>query len=175
MVIKLHRKHHEHAHSPNIEIRAAHTLLPSIDFFTCTPKINKVFVLRAIATNVRFLLLLFADNRAKNYPFIATPLATLGFVLAYLAWVVVIGPWYMRDKKPYNLRSTLIYYNAFQVLLSAYMFYEVRDSYLSRHCSHANGFLDFFFACSILWLDGSKDIALHAKLLITPIITCRKG
>ncbi|KAG5673651.1 hypothetical protein PVAND_003679 [Polypedilum vanderplanki] len=64
------------------------------------------------------------DSRAKNYPFITTPLATIGFVLIYLTWVCVIGPFYMRDKKPYNLRSTLIYYNAFQVFLSAYMFYE---------------------------------------------------
>lgn len=54
-----------------------------------------------------------------------TPLPTVALVVAYLAWVLVIGPLYMRDRKPLQLRNTLIYYNAFQVLISAYMFYEV--------------------------------------------------
>lgn len=60
-----------------------------------------------------------------------TPIPTAAFILCYLAWVVVIGPLYMRDRKPFNLKNTLIYYNAFQVLLSAYMFYEV-----TRHSSY---------------------------------------
>lgn len=55
-----------------------------------------------------------------------TPIPTIGMVIAYLAWVLVLGPIYMRDKKPINLRNALIFYNAGQVLLSAYMFYEVR-------------------------------------------------
>jgi elongation of very long chain fatty acids protein 7 len=54
-----------------------------------------------------------------------TPLPTIGMVITYLAWVMVIGPIYMRDRKPMNLKNTLIYYNAGQVLLSSYMFYEV--------------------------------------------------
>lgn len=54
-----------------------------------------------------------------------TPIPTAAFIIAYLSWVVVIGPFYMRDRKPFGLRNTLIYYNAFQVMLSAYMFYEV--------------------------------------------------
>lgn len=53
------------------------------------------------------------------------PLPTLGMVITYLAWVLVIGPIYMRDRKPTNLKNTLIAYNAGQVLLSGYMFYEV--------------------------------------------------
>lgn len=60
-----------------------------------------------------------------------TPIPTAAFILCYLAWVVVIGPLYMRDRKPFNLKNTLIYYNAFQVLLSAYMFYEVTRDFLS--------------------------------------------
>lgn len=57
------------------------------------------------------------------------PLPTFGMVIAYLAWVLVIGPIYMRDRKPMQLRNTLILYNAGQVLLSAYMFYEVSSSF----------------------------------------------
>lgn len=54
------------------------------------------------------------------------PIPTIALVLAYLAYVLVIGPLYMRDRKPFQLKNTLIYYNAFQVILSGYMFYEVR-------------------------------------------------
>lgn len=65
-----------------------------------------------------------ADPRVKMLPFMDNPLPTFGMCLTYLAWVLVIGPIYMRDRKPMNLRNTLIAYNAGQVLLSAYMFYE---------------------------------------------------
>ena len=71
------------------------------------------------------LFCLFVDPRAKAYPLMETPLPTLTMVGIYLAWVIVIGPMYMENRKPMNLRKTLIYYNGFQVLLSAYMFYEV--------------------------------------------------
>lgn len=65
------------------------------------------------------------DPRAKNLPFMDNPLPTIGMIYAYLAWVLVVGPTYMRDRKPMQLTNTLFYYNLFQVALSAYMFYEV--------------------------------------------------
>lgn len=66
------------------------------------------------------------DRRVKQLPLMDTPIPTAAFIIAYLSWVVVLGPLFMRDRKPFGLKNTLIYYNAFQVLLSAYMFYEVR-------------------------------------------------
>jgi elongation of very long chain fatty acids protein 7 len=60
-----------------------------------------------------------------------TPIPTAAFIIVYLAWVCVIGPLFMRDRKPFGLKNTLIYYNAFQVLLSAYMFYEVISDVLN--------------------------------------------
>lgn len=71
------------------------------------------------------LLSAFADPRVKDLPFMNNPLPTLMLVAAYLSWVLVIGPLYMRDRKPMNINRTIIVYNAFQVSLSAYMFYEV--------------------------------------------------
>lgn len=53
------------------------------------------------------------------------PLPTLGMVATYLTWVLIIGPIYMRDRKPMDIKNIIIFYNAFQVLLSAYMFFEV--------------------------------------------------
>ncbi|XP_050091018.1 elongation of very long chain fatty acids protein 7-like isoform X2 [Anopheles aquasalis] len=67
---------------------------------------------------------LIADPRAKQLPFMDNPLPTLGMIMIYLFWVLLIGPMYMRDRKPMDLRRVIIFYNLFQVLLSGYMFYE---------------------------------------------------
>ncbi|XP_049543339.1 elongation of very long chain fatty acids protein 7 [Anopheles darlingi] len=67
---------------------------------------------------------LIADPRAKQLPFMDNPLPTLGMIMIYLFWVLLIGPMYMRDRKPMDLRRGIIFYNLFQVLLSGYMFYE---------------------------------------------------
>lgn len=67
---------------------------------------------------------LIADPRAKELPLMADPLPTLGLITCYLLWVLLIGPMYMRDRKPMDLRRVIIFYNLFQVLLSGYMFYE---------------------------------------------------
>uniref|UniRef100_A0A336LM25 Elongation of very long chain fatty acids protein n=1 Tax=Culicoides sonorensis TaxID=179676 RepID=A0A336LM25_CULSO len=64
------------------------------------------------------------DPRSKGLPMMDNPIPTISLVLAYLAWVLVLGPMYMRDRKPVNLKNTLIAYNAGQVLLSGYMFNE---------------------------------------------------
>lgn len=73
----------------------------------------------------QYISIVLSDPRAKSFPFMETPLPTIGMIATYLAWVLIIGPIYMRDRKPMDLKNTLIYYNAFQVLLSGYMFYEV--------------------------------------------------
>lgn len=57
------------------------------------------------------------------------PMFTFGLVAVYLSWVLVLGPLFMRDRKPFQLRRTLVIYNAFQVLLSGYMFYEVSPDF----------------------------------------------
>lgn len=65
------------------------------------------------------------DPRAKSLPFMDNPLPTLGMMISYLLFVLWLGPLYMRDRKPMDLRRVIIFYNMFQVLLSGYMFYEV--------------------------------------------------
>lgn len=83
------------------------------------------------------------------------PLPTLGMVATYLAWVLVIGPIYMRDRKPMNLKTTLIVYNACQVLLSAYMFYEVSQGHQSMKLAIQRIICSFIFSTS--WPDGGHS------------------
>ncbi|KAI8428750.1 hypothetical protein MSG28_007435 [Choristoneura fumiferana] len=65
-----------------------------------------------------------SDPRVQGWFLFDTPLPTLAMVIAYLAFVMVIGPLWMENKKPFQIKNTLVAYNAFQVLLSSYMFYE---------------------------------------------------
>ncbi|PRD24594.1 UNVERIFIED_CONTAM: hypothetical protein NCL1_43297 [Trichonephila clavipes] len=46
-------------------------------------------------------------------------------IIVYLAFVLWIGPAYMKSRKAYTLRKTLIFYNFLQAFLSGYVCYEV--------------------------------------------------
>ncbi|XP_053674532.1 elongation of very long chain fatty acids protein 7-like [Anopheles nili] len=94
-------------------------VLLTMDDYMREPSISSL-----IAHWFRSIVDLIADPRAKHLPFMDNPLPTLGMIIIYLLWVLLIGPMYMRDRKPMDLRRVIIFYNLFQVLLSGYMFYE---------------------------------------------------
>uniref|UniRef100_A0A182P0P5 Elongation of very long chain fatty acids protein n=1 Tax=Anopheles epiroticus TaxID=199890 RepID=A0A182P0P5_9DIPT len=115
---------------------AAHVIASSAELYTPVEMIKSEVLLTMddytrgasisalIAHWWRALVELIADPRAKHLPFMDNPLPTLGMIICYLLWVLLIGPMYMRDRKPMDLRRVIIFYNLFQVLLSGYMFYE---------------------------------------------------
>ena len=51
---------------------------------------------------------------------------TLIMCTAYVFIVTVLGPRFMRNRKPFNISTFLVYYNLLQVILSAYIFITVR-------------------------------------------------
>lgn len=55
----------------------------------------------------------------------ATPIPVTMFFLAYIA-IVLIGPRFMANRKPFNIKTLLFPYNVALVILSVYMFTEVR-------------------------------------------------
>lgn len=55
----------------------------------------------------------------------ATPIPVSMFFLAYIA-IVLIGPRLMANRKPFNIKTLLFPYNVALVILSVYMFTEVR-------------------------------------------------
>lgn len=73
------------------------------------------------------LLTFLSDPRVQGWFLFDTPIATFAMVVAYLAFVLVIGPLWMANRKPFRIKNVLVGYNAAQVLLSLYMFYEVSD------------------------------------------------
>lgn len=66
-----------------------------------------------------------SDKRVENWLLMATPIPVTMFFLAYIA-IVLIGPRFMANRKPFNIKTLLFPYNVALVILSVYMFTEVR-------------------------------------------------
>ncbi|XP_038210396.1 elongation of very long chain fatty acids protein 4-like isoform X1 [Zerene cesonia] len=60
-------------------------------------------------------------DEVDSLPLMATPGPMLMILAAYLLFVLKIGPSLMTKREPYKLTITLLLYNVFQVVLSAYM------------------------------------------------------
>lgn len=61
------------------------------------------------------------DPRTKDLPFIASNYQVPLIVVAYLYIVLKWGPDYMKDKKPYNLKTYIRCYDVFQVVMNGYI------------------------------------------------------
>lgn len=57
----------------------------------------------------------------------SSPFPTLFICLSYVYGVKVLGPKLMENRKPFQLKNVLIVYNLFQMVFSAWLFYEVRS------------------------------------------------
>ncbi|XP_043278406.1 elongation of very long chain fatty acids protein AAEL008004-like [Venturia canescens] len=64
------------------------------------------------------------DPRTSDWFMVTGPGPLLMIVMSYIYFSTSAGPRYMRDKKPYTLRNTLIFYNFTQVVLSIILVYE---------------------------------------------------
>lgn len=81
-----------------------------------------------IGGSIDYLLSVFfehGDERTKNWFLSSSPWPLFAILAFYLFFCLYAGPKYMRNRKPFELRNTLLIYNAFQVALSCVMFYEV--------------------------------------------------
>jgi hypothetical protein len=59
----------------------------------------------------------------------------MAIIALYLYFVNIAGPRFMKDRKPYQMKVTLIVYNFLQVLVSVYIFVEVRTIYDTAACT----------------------------------------
>ncbi|XP_031364095.1 elongation of very long chain fatty acids protein AAEL008004-like [Apis dorsata] len=65
-----------------------------------------------------------SDPRVNNWFMMNSPFPTLFICLFYAYFVKVLGPKLMENRKPFDLRKILLFYNFFQVIFSAWLFYE---------------------------------------------------
>lgn len=77
-----------------------------------------------------------SDPRVNSWPMMSSPFPTLCICLFYAYFSRVLGPTMMENRKPLVLRKILIYYNAFQTLFSAWIFYEYLMSGWGTHYSY---------------------------------------
>ncbi|XP_050505815.1 elongation of very long chain fatty acids protein AAEL008004-like [Diabrotica virgifera virgifera] len=66
---------------------------------------------------------LYSEERSdpKNVGIVTNPLFIVSFVVLYVLLVKKIGPSFMKNRQPYNIRSILIVYNIFQILVNVYL------------------------------------------------------
>nr|CAD7601290.1 unnamed protein product [Timema genevievae] len=69
-----------------------------------------------------------ADPRVKNWPLIGSPIYLLVIIALYLFFVLVAGPKFMENRRPYNLKKIIAVYNIFQVVANSYAFYGILTS-----------------------------------------------
>ncbi|OWR46146.1 hypothetical protein KGM_215920 [Danaus plexippus plexippus] len=65
-----------------------------------------------------------SDQRVKDWFLMSSPFPTLAICLTYVFVVKVLGPKLMENRKPFELKQILIWYNLFQVIFSCWLFYE---------------------------------------------------
>nr|CAD7429080.1 unnamed protein product [Timema monikensis] len=61
------------------------------------------------------------DLKIGSWFLMSGPGPVLSIVAAYLLFVMKLGPWVMKDRKPYRLQEILVLYNLVQVVLSVYL------------------------------------------------------
>lgn len=65
-----------------------------------------------------------ADKRVEKWPLMDNPLPTLAISTSYLLFLW-LGPKYMKNREPFQLRKTLVVYNFSMVFLNFFIFKEV--------------------------------------------------
>ena len=95
-----------------------------------------------------------SDPRVNDWFLMSSPWPTLAICLSYAYFVKVLGPKLMENRKPFNLRKTMIYYNLFEVVFSFWLFYQV---------SHIR--LTLLLVLSIFW-EKIRDGSIINRVLI---------
>ncbi|GFY41949.1 elongation of very long chain fatty acids protein AAEL008004 [Trichonephila inaurata madagascariensis] len=67
------------------------------------------------------------DPRVASWPMMDNPMKGLTLVVMYLGFVKVVGPAWMRDQKPYELRFPMVIYNFLLVGISAWVFVNMAE------------------------------------------------
>lgn len=70
----------------------------------------------------------FTDKRTDDFWLISTPFPVLGILTLYYYFVMNIGPKFMKDRPPFELKKIIIIYNIAQISLNGYLFFKVTNT-----------------------------------------------
>ncbi|XP_011495475.1 PREDICTED: elongation of very long chain fatty acids protein AAEL008004-like [Ceratosolen solmsi marchali] len=95
-----------------------------------------------------------SDPRVKDWFLMSSPFPTLAICLCYAYFSKVLGPKIMENKKPFDLKRTMIWYNFAQVIISTWLFSE----------SLASGWAgDYSFRCQPVDYSGNPQALRMAR------------
>lgn len=119
------------------------------------------------------------DPRTRDIPVVGNPLVVFTLIGAYLYFVNIGGPRWMKDKKPFEIISIVRVYNLLMVLLNAVFFWIVlSQAYLpgGRYSLWCQGFADTIDPSDYeLYRQGSWYVLVrYADLLDTVFFIMRK-
>lgn len=109
-----------------------------------------------------------SDPRVNNWILMSSPFPTLTICLFYAYFVKVLGPKLMENRKPFDLRKVMIWYNFFQVIFSSWLFYEVSETNTSlcdkcflfgtvHDKNSSKCFFSFIFHFHRVWFPAGED------------------
>lgn len=128
------------------------------------------------------MIFFFTDPLTKNWFLAGKPYQIASILIVYLIFATRLGPWYMRNKRPYDLRTVIKYYNLFQIAASLYLFYQVCiisrfiiSNFYLRVCLHVFPFISSghrkYLKCVLLSSINRKNIVNDKRLkLNSPMI-----
>lgn len=77
-------------------------------------------------------LCFYLDPRITDWPLLGSPFPMLSIIFSYIYFVKVLGPAWMKNKKPFQIEGVIVAYNILMVLVSALFFYFVRIQFSFR-------------------------------------------
>ncbi|XP_037953049.1 elongation of very long chain fatty acids protein F-like isoform X2 [Teleopsis dalmanni] len=63
----------------------------------------------------------YAVKTTTNLPIVSSPVQVIVLTVAYIIFVLKIGPYLMRNREPFNVKLLMQVYNVFQVFINLYM------------------------------------------------------
>ncbi|KFO36096.1 Elongation of very long chain fatty acids protein 4 [Fukomys damarensis] len=106
----------------------------------------------------------YIDKRVENWPLMQSPWPTLSISTLYLLFVW-LGPKWMKDREPFQMRFVLILYNFGMVLLNLFIFrelfmgsYNAGYSYICQTVDYSNNVNEVRIAAALWWYFVSKGV-----------------
>lgn len=118
-----------------------------------------------------------ADPRVENWYFMSSPFPPTLIILAYIYFVTMLGPRLMENRKPFNLKNTMIVYNFSIVGFSLYMIYEFLMSGWANGYSYRCDLVDYSsssLAVRMAWTCWLYYFSKFIEMLDTIFFVLRK-
>uniref|UniRef100_A0A0C9QPI2 Elongation of very long chain fatty acids protein n=3 Tax=Fopius arisanus TaxID=64838 RepID=A0A0C9QPI2_9HYME len=93
----------------------------------------------------RYLMEGIADPRVADWPLMSNPIPLTCVLIAYLMFVLYIGPRIMKNRPPYSLNNLMIFYNVFVAITSGLVFYGILTSGFTTKLSWGCESVDYSF------------------------------